>query len=270
MSNSSLISGKLLTNNCNSPRNHTIDTITPHYMEWYCSARECCESFVPASRRASANYCIGKDGEIWLNVEERNRAWTSYSSYNDHRAITIECANYMDSARFGVLPDATWKSLVLLCVDICKRYGKKQLLYTGKANYDILGKYDMLLTKHKWFQDTDCPGPWLDNKFTDLANEVNEILSGAKPTPTPPFVFGGLYECRVNCLNVREAPSIYSDIVSEYHYGDTVILDDWYKSNEGYIWGRYTGSYSGLKRYVAVGLDTGKVEENDFLIKLYD
>lgn len=270
MSNSALIAGTLLTDNCSSPRNHEIDTITPHYMDWYCSAEECCASFVPASRCASANYCIGKDGEIWLNVEERNRAWTSGNSYNDNRSITIECANYMDSARFGVLPNATWSALVLLCVDICKRYGKKQLLYTGRANYDVIGKYDMLLTKHKWFQDTDCPGPWLDNKFNDLANEVNAILSGDEPSPVPPFVFGGLYECRVDCLNVRAAPTTDSDIVSEYHYKDTVILDDWYVSNEGYIWGRYTGATSGLKRYVAVGLDTGKVEEDDYLIKLYD
>jgi hypothetical protein len=58
-------------------------------------------------------------------------------------------------------------------------------------------------------------------------------------------------------------------VVSEYHYGDTVILDDWFKSNDGFIWGRYTGSSSGLKHYVAVGRDTGKVENDDYLIKLY-
>ena len=98
MSNSNLISGTLLTNNCSKPRNHKIDRITPHYMAWYTDAKTCCESFVPSSRRASANYCIGKDGEIWLNVEEKNRAWTTGSSYNDNRAITIECANYMDSS----------------------------------------------------------------------------------------------------------------------------------------------------------------------------
>lgn len=269
MPHSSLISGRLLTNNCSSPRNHVIDTITPHYMCWYATAKECCESFFPTARRASANYCIGRNGEIWLNVDEGNRAWTSGNSDNDNRAITIECANYMDSARYGVLPDVVWSSLIRLCVDICKRYNKKQLIYTGSANYNILGKYDMLLTKHKWFQDTDCPGPWLDKKFNDLANEVNSILSGDEPSPIPPMVFGGIYECRVDCLNVRESPTIYSEVIAEYHYGETVILDDWFKSNDGFIWGRYTGSSSGLKRYVAVGKDTGKVENDDFLIKLY-
>ena len=50
--------------------------------------------------------------------------------------------------------------------------------------------------------------------------------------------------------------------------GDIVVLDDWYTSSDGYIWGRYVGSTSGKYRYVAVGLDTGKVEPNDYLIKL--
>lgn len=268
MPNSPLISGTLLTNNCSKPRNHAIDTITPHYMCWYTSAKECCESFVPSSRQASANYCIGKDGEIWLNVEERNRAWTSGSYSNDNRAITIECANYMDSARYSRLPDATWKSLIRLCVDICKRYGKKRLVYLGGANYSYLSDTDMLLTMHKWFQDTDCPGTWLSGKFNELANEVNKILNGDTPEPDPPMVFGGEYKCMVETLNVREAPTTDADICAEYHYGETVILDDWYKKNEGYVWGRYTGQTSGLKRYVAVGRDTGYIEDDDFLVKV--
>ena len=265
---SSLISGKLLTNNCSSPRNHNIDTITPHFMSWYTTAKDCCKSFVHASRRASANYCIGKDGEIWLNVDEGNRAWTSGNSANDNRSITIECANYMDSNRYGQLPASTWKSLVLLCVDICKRYNKTELVYTGTTSYGNLGNR-MLLTKHKWFQDTNCPGPWLDSRFGELAKEVNLLLTKESPEPYIPFVFGGVYQCNVDCLNVREAPTIYSAIVTEYHMGETVVLDDWYKSCDGYIWGRYTGESSKLKRYVAVGKDTGKAEPDDFLIKLY-
>lgn len=268
MSNSPLISGTLLTNNCSKPRNHTIDTITPHYMAWYTDAKTCCESFVPSSRQASANYCIGKDGEIWLNVEERNRAWTSGSSNNDNRAITIECANYVGCASDSKLPDATWNSLVRLCVDICQRNGKKRLVYRGSANYAGLMSTEMLLTMHKWFQSTDCPGAWLSQNFARLANEVTKILDRATPTPTPPMVFGGTYECMVSCLNVRAEPNTNSEIVAEYHYGDTVELDDWYTSNEGLIWGRYTGASSGLKRYVAVGRDTGRVEDDDYLVKV--
>lgn len=268
MSNSPLISGTLLTNNCSVPRNHSIDTITPHYMAWYTDAETCCESFVPASRRASANYCIGKDGEIWLNVDERNRAWTSGSGTNDNRAITIECANYMDDSRYGRLPDSTWASLVNLCVDICRRYGKQRLRYTGWYNWESLDNDEMLLTKHKWFQSTDCPGPWLDDKFEDLVREVNAILDGEEPTPQPTPSFGGTYVCMVGALNVRTKPNTNCDVVATYHYGDTVELDNWYTSNEGLIWGRYTGASSGKLRYVAVGRDTGKVEDDDYLVKV--
>ena len=259
MTISKLVSGVLLTNNCSKPRNHKIDRITPHYMAWYTSAKTCCESFIPSSRRASANYCIGKDGEIWCNVEEQNRAWTTGNSYNDNRAITIECANYMDSKNYGKLPNTTWNSLVKLCVDICKRYGFK-LNYTG----DDKGN----LTKHKWYQDTDCPGPWFDKQFERLSKEVNVILDGETPIPNPPMMFGGVYRCTVNGLRVRDAPTIKGNVITSYNEGQTVVLDDWYTSSDGYIWGRYTGSSSGKLRYVAVGRDTGKVESDDYLIKI--
>ena len=263
MSNSSLISGTLLTNNCSKPRNHVIDRITPHYMAWYTDAKTCCESFVPASRRASANYCIGKDGEIWLNVEEKNRAWTTGSSYNDNRAITIECANYMDSSRYGMLPDATWNSLVKLCVDICKRNGIARINYTG----DDSGN----LTMHKWYQDTDCPGPWLSKNFGRLASEINAWLDGdpsPAPEPDPPDNFGGTYRCRVNGLRVRTHPTTSAPVVSYYNMGGIVVLDNWFTIADGYVWGRYTGSSSGYPRYIAVGKATGKPEPDDFLIKI--
>lgn len=175
LSNSSLVSYTRLSQNHSGQRNHAIDTITPHYMCWYTDGGTCAQSFVPASRQASANYCIGKSGDIVLNVDETNRAWTSGNAANDNRAVTIECANYMETAgghKYGQLPDATWKSLVALCADICRRYGKTRLVYKGKADYSGLKATDMLLTKHKWFQDTDCPGPWFDGQFDRLAKEV--------------------------------------------------------------------------------------------------
>lgn len=179
MTKSSLTNKEILTNNHSGPRNHSIDTITPHYMCWYTDGEICAQSFVPASRRASSNYCIGKYGDIVLSVPEEYRAWTSGNSANDNRAITIECANYAETANghvYGQLPDATWKSLVSLCADICKRYGKKRLIYLGRADYRNIGSTDMLLTKHKWFQDTDCPGPWFDNQFERLAKEVTNKI----------------------------------------------------------------------------------------------
>ena len=170
MSISTLTDSIILTDNYSSRNGHEITRITPHYMAAYWTGEQCAESFLPASRMASANYCIGYDGDICCNVEEENRAWTSSSSYNDEQAITIECANYMEDWRYGQLPDATWNSLVQLCVDICTRYDFT-LNYTG----DDSGN----LTMHKWYGATDCPGPWFSENFGRLADEVNAILNGS-------------------------------------------------------------------------------------------
>jgi hypothetical protein len=72
----------------------------------------------------------------------------------------------------------------------------------------------------------------------------------------------------VDGLNVRDAPNLSSNIIATYSRGQLVELDDWYTINDGYVWGRYVGASSGLMRYVAVGRNTGKVESDDFLIKL--
>ena len=77
-----------------------------------------------------------------------------------------------------------------------------------------------------------------------------------------------MYECTVNGLRVRTRPSLEGQVVAYYNDGDTVKLDNWWESHDGYVWGRYTGFTSGLKRYVAVGRDTGKVEKDDYLVKL--
>ena len=80
--------------------------------------------------------------------------------------------------------------------------------------------------------------------------------------------FGGKYQCTVSALNVRTAPDLSASVVAKYTKGQTVTLDDWYKINDGLVWGRYTGGTSGKKRYVAVGKPTGKAESSDYLIKV--
>lgn len=173
MTNSPLVVYTAYSPNHSGRRNHTIDTITPHYMGGNGTVEACGAVFAPVSRQASSNYGIGSDGRIALYVDEANRAWTSGSSANDNRAVTIEAANLAD----GSLTNACWSSLVRLCADICQRNGKTRLVYLGSPDYTSLGPSDMLLTMHKWFQATDCPGPWLSYQFDRLASEVNAILN---------------------------------------------------------------------------------------------
>lgn len=150
--------------------------ITPHHMSGVLSGSQCAKLFQNANRNASANYCIGVNGDIVCCVEEQNRAWTSSNKVNDYQAITIEVSNNKMGGKWTI-STASWNSLVKLCVDICKRY-KFKLKYDGTKNGS--------LTRHNMFANTDCPGPYLQSKFPDLVKEVNKQLekSGKKDTST--------------------------------------------------------------------------------------
>lgn len=95
----------------------------------------------------------------------------------------------------------------------------------------------------------------------------SEPEAGASGSGSTGFA-GGTYRCTVDTLNVRDAPGLSGSVVASYHKGQTVVLDDWYKSSDGYIWGRYTGATSGKLRYVAVGRATGKPEADDYLVRV--
>ena len=72
-----------------------------------------------------------------------------------------------------------YAALVDLCVDICRRNGKKRLLWIAdrdKALSDSVKSDEMLLTVHRWFARKSCPGNWLFGKLGDLAQAVNSQL----------------------------------------------------------------------------------------------
>lgn len=125
--NSSLVSYTKLSPNHSGQRTHNIDRITPHCVVGQLSCESICGCFTSQSRQASCNYGVGKDGRISLCVEEKNRSWCSSSNANDQRAVTIECAS--DMSEPYAMNSAVYNSLVKLCTDICKRNGKKKLLW---------------------------------------------------------------------------------------------------------------------------------------------
>ncbi len=59
------------------------------------------------------------------------------------------------------------------------------------------------------------------------------------------------YKVNVDTLNVRSAPSTSSQVVAQYHYGQTVVLQDGGIIADGYIWAHYVGA-SGATRYIAL------------------
>lgn len=188
MSNSSLVSYTKLSPNHSGQRTHSIDRITPHCVVGQLSAESICGCFTSPSRQASCNYGIGTDGKIALCVEEKNRSWCSSSNANDQRAVTIECASDLKDPY--AMNDKVYASLVNLCVDICKRNGKKKLLWLGDKdktlNYSPKSD-EMVLTVHRWFANKSCPGDWLYTRLGNLATEVTKKLGGTSTTtPSTP------------------------------------------------------------------------------------
>lgn len=206
--NSPLVVYTGLSPNHSGQRTHSIDRITPHCVVGQLSAETICACF-PAGRDASCNYGIGKDGRISLCVEEKNRSWCTSSNANDQRAITIECAS--DKTAPYAMTDAVYASLIKLCTDICKRNGKKKLLWFAdkdkSLNYNPKAD-EMVLTVHRWFANKSCPGDWLYSRLGDLAAKVTAALGGTTADKTV------WYRVRKTWADAKSQIGAYKDLAN--------------------------------------------------------
>ena len=172
--NSPLVSYTRISPNRTINRNHAIDTITIHCVVGQCSVETLGNIFAPESRQASCNYGIGADGRIGMYCEEKDRSWCSSNAANDHRAVTIEVAS--DTKHPYAVNDKAYAALIDLCTDICKRNGIKKLLW--KADKSLIGQVDKQnMTVHRWFANKSCPGDYLYNRHSEIAELVNKRLS---------------------------------------------------------------------------------------------
>ena len=177
MSNSGLVDYVKISPNSTNPRNHKIDSIVIHHMAGNLSVESCGAVFAQASRQASSNYGIDSVGRCGLYCSEENRSWCSSNRDIDNRAITIEVANCSSGGDWPVSEKA-YAKLIDLCVDICQRNGIKKLNFTGDRSGNLL--------MHKYFANTQCPGPYLEARFPDIAAQVNARLGVEdKPVEKP-------------------------------------------------------------------------------------
>lgn len=232
MSNSKLVSYTKLSPNHSGKRTHKIDRITPHCVVGQLTAAGIAACFASKSRQASCQYGIGKDGAISLIVDEANRSWCTSSNANDQRAVTIECAS--NTTHPYAMNTAVYNALVKLCVDICKRNGKKKLLwFSNKStalNYSPKSD-EMVLTVHRWFANKACPGDWLYSRLGTLASTVTKQLggssssSGSSSKPSTGYkVWVG--KVTASTLNVRTgAGAEYSRLSSYPQLGKGNLVD---------------------------------------------
>ena len=208
-----------LSPNHSGPRTHRIDRITPHAAVGQLSVEALGNIFFPKARQASCNYAIGADGRIALIVEEQNRSWCSSSRENDQRAVTIECA--CDPKPPYAFNEVVYQKLIDLCVDICKRNGKKKLLWLEEKARTLSYNPkpdEMVLTVHRWFAPKkSCPGDWLFARLGELATKVTERLNGyyrvRKSWDQPETQIGAfsVLQNAVECAQKHEGYQVFDD-----------------------------------------------------------
>jgi len=145
--------------------------------------------------------------------------------------------------------DAVYQSLITLCIDICRRNGKKKLLWfadkaTALAYEPAAG--EMLITVHRWFANKSCPGDWLFSRLGDVAAKVTEALTGEADTDQqepveeqpvqpkeeyPEKLEEGLYRVRLSWSDSKSQIGAYRFLSNakkraDNHPGYSVFTDD--------------------------------------------
>lgn len=209
------------TKNSNA-RTEKIVKITPHHMAGNILAGDCAKMH-KNKPYSSANYYIGSDGFIVGGVSEDRRAWTSSSSWNDQRSITIEVANNGGDPTWPI-SDKAYKSLVNLCADICKRYSITPH-WDGTKNGSI--------TLHYQFAATACPGPTLQ-KYVTTGQFEKDVKAAMGGTPIKPDVSDILYRVQVGAfITVANAEKLLKELKGKGYEGYIVKVGAYNKVQVG-------------------------------------
>lgn len=232
MSNSPLVSYTKISPNKSSPRNHKIDTVTIHCVVGQCSVETLGNVFAPASRQASSNYGIGYDGRIGMYVEEKDRSWCSSNAANDNRAITIEVAS--DTKEPYAVNAKAYAALIDLLVDICKRNGIKELVWSTNKSDRVNHKNGCNMTVHRDYANKSCPGTYLYERHAQIASEVNKRLGSTNIKPAPEKPSGGLYRVQTGAFKVKaNADAMLAKVKAKGFDTYMVKVGDLYKIQVG-------------------------------------
>ena len=187
--NSPLVSYTKLSPNNSGTRTENICFFTPHCYVGQASVEDAGAWFAQTETQASCNYMIGKDGRVALIVPESQRSWCSSSKWNDQRAVTVECAS--NKTHPYAFNTTVYMKLIELATDVCRRNGKKKLLWFADKAKTMAYKPaadEMVITAHRWYANKACPGDWLYSRLGDVAMKVNAALGAAssvKPENMP-------------------------------------------------------------------------------------
>lgn len=192
MSNSSLVNTTVWCaegNYTHGRSGRSIEMVALHHMAGVLSADQCGRIFQQAGRSASANYGIGKDGEVGLYVDEYNTAWANANWDSNCKSVSIELSNSVASGNYPV-SDVVLNKAIDLIADIFKRNN------LGKC---VKGQN---LVWHSMYSNTYCPGDYIRGKLDYIVNKVNEKLGLNSNSGTSSN--DNLYKVQVGAFSKKE------------------------------------------------------------------
>lgn len=185
-SNSPLVCYTNISLNKNPQPSKNIKYVAIHCVVGQCMIESLGALFALPSKQASSNYGVDKDGRIGMFVEEKDRSWCTNSTLVDGNGISIEVAS--DTTEPFAVRNEAYTALLDLLEDICRRNGKKKMLWFGDKEKSIAYQPkadEVVMMVHRWFNTgKSCPGTYLYNLHPTIAKEINKRL-GSVPEPTP-------------------------------------------------------------------------------------
>ena len=235
---------------------HKVDKIIIHHNAGNLSARQIYETW--QTREASAHYQVDSNGRISQHVWDADTAWHAGNWQANLTSIGVEHADI--SSNPWALSEATLDAGAHLVAALCRHFG------LGRP------QWRKNVFPHSDFTSTSCPASlsgsqnaaymaraqeWYDKMTGVKTSAPAAAKPAAKPASNAATLAAGAYRVVASAgLNVRDRPSTAGAKVAAYKVGQTVNLDGWSTTADGYIWGRYK-AYSGATRYVAVGTANG-------------
>lgn len=225
--------------------------------------------FTNPNAQASAQYCVDNNSIVQC-VNEGDYAWAS-GPIGNYRSVQIEMAGRASQTRAEWLDDysrAMLERTAALVADICTRQNIPVRVLTDEQ----VARGEAGITTHaalaRVFRETDHTDPGPNFPWDFFMERVRAHANGtggsvADPAPAPidagraparrvsmPGIF---YPDRT--LDVSRDTDPASPAVAQYPAGSAIRYDSYILEN-GYAWISYA-SYSGERRYIAVGPDDG-------------
>lgn len=169
--------------------------------------------FQNTNTSVSSHYIIGLEGEIIRCIPENEVSWCTNQA--NSYTISIECCHPNID---GIFNDKTYKSLVELCADICKRWNLNPLKNGIIRHFDVTGKVCPRGFVAKKYGGTDDNNCIRYHKFlNDVATAMGQTFTTAEFQQ---------YLVKVNSqdgfVNIRKTPKFAdSDIVDTIKNGNT-------------------------------------------------